>query len=217
MNKIDWDFVTEVFDEVCINALPSVSQIQRENGGPFRILLSTVISLRTKDKVTLEASRRVFAKVKNAGDLIKIPIEELEKLIYPAAFFRVKSKNMKKIATILINEHSGKVPKDKKALLALPGVGLKTANLVLSLGFDIEAICVDTHVHRIANRLGWIKTKTAEESEIELQKVLPKNHWIKINELMVSYGQIICTPISPHCSICKLRKDCPEIDVNKSR
>ena len=198
--------------------LPSVSLIAlNTNNNPFCILTSTIISLRTKDKVTLEASNRLFEIAKSPEDLLKQDRNTIERAIYPCAFYKRKTDNIIKISEILLEKYEGKVPSTTEELLDLPGVGIKTANLTLNLAFNIKAICVDCHVHQIANRMGWIKTKTAEESEKELQKIMPKKYWIILNELLVSYGQIICTPISPKCSICSENKHCPKIGVVKSR
>ena len=197
--------------------LPSVSLIGEESNSPYRILISTVISLRTKDKVTLEASLRLFKKADSVEELNQLTEEEIASLIYPCGFYRVKAGNLKKITGILLASNNGQIPSDLNALLALPGVGLKTANLVLSLGFGIPAICVDTHVHRIANRMGWIQTKKADDSVTALEAVLPRRYWIRINELLVLYGQAVCTPQSPRCSICPLTDRCQKNGVSRTR
>jgi len=188
--------------------LPSVSAVALEKHDPFRVLLSTLISLRTRDEVTLSASKRLFAVADTPKLIIETESEVLEKLIFPAGFYKTKVKNMKKISHILLEEYDGVVPHTKEELLALPGVGIKTANLTLNLGFNIDAICVDTHVHRISNRKGWIATKTPEESEVALQEVMPVKYWIPLNELLVLFGQKVCTPISPHCFTCPFNPDC---------
>ncbi len=197
--------------------LPSVSLIGEESGSPYKILVSTIISLRTKDDVTLKASRRLFEEAPTLARLSRLEEDRIAELIYPCGFYRVKSANLKKISRILLNENNGEVPSNRESLLALPGVGLKTANLVLSLGFAIPAICVDTHVHRIANRMGWIKTEKPDDSVKALEKVLPREYWISINELLVLYGQRICTPQSPRCSLCRLSGRCRKRGVEKSR
>jgi endonuclease III len=197
--------------------LPSVSMVAENSSDPFKILISTMISLRTKDEVTLEASNRLFKKAPSPEKIRLLPEEEIAALIYPAGFYRTKAGNIKKTCEILINSHRGLVPQTIEDLLALPGVGRKTANLVLSLGFRIDAICVDTHVHRISNRLGWVSSKTPEETEKALMEVLPIEFWIPVNELLVTYGQNICKPASPLCSRCPLSDDCPKEGVNRSR
>ncbi|MBF9015414.1 MULTISPECIES: endonuclease III [unclassified Oceanispirochaeta] len=197
--------------------LPSVSLIGEENGTPYKILISTLISLRTRDEVTLSASRRLFEKADNPAEMLKLTSSEIEELIYPCGFFRVKADNILKISQMILNEHSGKVPCTLDKLIAFPGVGLKTANLVLSLGFNIPAICVDIHVHRISNRLGWIKTKKPDDSVPALEKVLPDKYWIPVNKLLVLYGQQICTPRNPKCSQCPLDSYCLKAGVEQSR
>ncbi len=197
--------------------LPSVSQVASEKNDPFRVLISTLISLRTRDEVTLAASRRLFGEADTPRKMLTLSEERIGELIYPAGFYKTKAKNIRKISEILIESYSGNVPSDRDELLALPGVGIKTANLTLNLGFDIEAICVDTHVHRISNRMGWIETKTPEESEKALQSVMPRHHWIPLNEALVLFGQQTCTPISPKCSQCPISENCPKVGVTKRR
>jgi endonuclease-3 len=193
---------------------PYVTRISSEKN-PFKILVSTILSSRTKDEITKQASQRLFLKVKNPNDLIKLSIKEIEKLIYPVGFYRVKARNLKKLAEVLIKDYNGKVPNSINELIKLPGVGRKTANLVVTLGFNKYGICVDTHVHRIVNRWGYIKTKTPEETEYALRKKLPKKYWKKINSILVVFGQNICTPILPKCSSCNLNNICPKNDVKR--
>jgi endonuclease-3 len=198
--------------------LPSVSLIAKEtNNDPYLVLISTLLSLRTKDKITLEASRRLFALATSPKNMLMLSTETIENAIYPSCFFRRKTENIKKISKILIDKYEGLVPNSQKDLMDLPGIGIKTANLTLNLGFQVEAICVDCHVHQIANRMGWIKTSTPEESEIELQTVMPKRFWIPLNELLVTYGQVVCSSIGPKCSICSEINTCPKIGVSHSR
>ncbi|MDC7237172.1 MAG: endonuclease III [Sphaerochaetaceae bacterium] len=198
--------------------LPSVSKIAlNTNNNAFCILASTIISLRTKDKITLEASNRLFKLATSPKELLKLDTEDIEKAIYPCAFYKRKTENLIKISNILCNKFDSKVPDNTNDLLSLPGVGIKTANLTLNLAFNIEAICVDCHVHQIANRMGWINTSTAQESEKALQEIMPRKYWIILNELLVSYGQEICTSISPKCSKCNESSYCPKIGVTTSR
>ena len=214
----DWDAIFSYLNSFKKGfELPSVSLIGEESGTPFRILISTLISLRTRDEVTLAASRRLFDAADTPPSLRALPLETIEKLIYPCGFYRTKAENMHRICDFILNDHGGKVPDRLEDLLAFPGVGLKTANLVLSLGFGIPAICVDTHVHRISNRMGWIKTGKPDDSVKALEGVLPKKHWIEINELLVLYGQQVCTPRNPICSHCSLSEQCHRVDVNQSR
>ncbi len=197
--------------------LPAVSLVAVELQDPYYVLISTVISLRTKDDVTIKASRRLFDSASTPEDMLKLPVEEIEKLIYPAGFYKRKAIQIKEISKILVEKYDGKVPSNAEELMALPGVGLKTTNLTLNLGFGIVAICVDCHVHQITNRLGWIKTKTPEESEKALMNIMPKRFWIPLNELLVSYGQEVCTSVSPKCSMCPQNDNCPKVGVTHSR
>ncbi|MGH4038026.1 MAG: endonuclease III domain-containing protein [Sphaerochaeta sp.] len=198
--------------------LPSVSLIAEEtNNDPFMVLISTLLSLRTKDKVTLEASHRLFELGRTPYQMLELTTEQIEKAIYPSCFFRRKTENIKKISQILIERYDGSVPNSQEKLMELPGIGIKTANLTLNLGFQVDAICVDCHVHQIANRMGWIKTSTPEETEVALQSVMPKRFWIPLNELLVSYGQTVCTSVSPKCSLCSEKDRCPKVGVESKR
>ena len=197
--------------------LPAVSLVAVELQDPFSVLISTVISLRTKDDVTLKASRRLLDKAPDAFAMLRLSEEEIASLIFPAGFYKRKAIQIKNIAKTLVEQYGGKVLADADLLMKLPGVGIKTANLTLNLGFGIDAICVDCHVHQISNRLGWISTKTPEESEKVLQTIMPKRFWIPLNELLVSYGQEVCTSVSPKCSLCPENARCPKINVSRAR
>jgi len=197
-------------------AVPSVTKIAARRD-PYQVLISCILSLRTKDKTTIEAAYRLFRVASNPASLVRLSRGRLEKLIYPVGFYRNKAKAILDISHKLIKTFNGKVPYKLEDLLAFKGVGLKTANLVLSLGFNIPAICVDTHVHRISNRLGWVKTKTPEETEKELKKILPRNEWIGINTTLVTFGQNLCLPILPFCSRCLAVNFCKRKGVYKSR
>ena len=195
----------------------TLTEVQASKRSPFHLLVSCVISLRTKDEVTHDASRRLFALVETPAELAALDETSIAEAIYPAGFYRTKAAQLKKIGLTLDTEHGGAVPADEGALLELPGVGRKTANLVLGLGFGIPAICVDTHVHRISNRLGLVSTKTPDATEKSLRRVLPENLWIDINDLLVTFGQNQCHPTSPRCSTCPLDDLCPRIDVVRHR
>ncbi len=182
--------------------------IHRDYRNPFHVLVSVMLSTRTKDDVTDKASRRLFSKVRNPQDLMKLSVKELEKIIYPVGFYKTKARHLKKMAEILCKKYDCKVPSSRKELMSLPGVGRKVANLVLSLSFGKDAICVDTHVHRISNRIGWVKTKSPLETERELMKVLPKKYWKEVNHLLVAFGQTICLPRNPRCEECPIRSYC---------
>ncbi len=184
---------------------------------PFRSLITCVISLRTKDEVTAPAGDRLFQLARTPSDMIRLPASTIAGTIYPAGFYRQKGKTIREISEILVDRHAGHVPGTIEELTALPGVGRKTANLVLGRAFQTPAICVDTHVHRISNRLGWVASDTPEETEIALGRVLPRKHWIAINGLMVRHGQEICHPTSPKCSLCAIAKDCLRDGVQRSR
>ena len=184
---------------------------------PFRLLVACVISLRTKDEVTHGASRRLLSLAPNPAALAELPESVIAKAIYPAGFYNTKAGQLRKIGSVICDLHGGNVPADEDALLALPGVGRKTANLVLGLGFGVPAICVDTHVHRISNRLGLVATKDPAATERSLQQVLPEDLWIPINDLLVTFGQNRCHPTSPRCTGCPLDDLCPRIGVTRFR
>lgn len=197
--------------------LPSVSLIALKMNTPYTVLISTLISLRTKDDVTLAASERLFKLADNPEKMVSLSDEEIERAIYPAGFYKRKALNIKAISKELIEKYDSKVPSTQEELLALPGVGIKTANLTLNLGFNIDAICVDCHVHQIANRIGWIETKTPEESVVALESIMPKRFWIPLNELLVAYGQNVCLSISPLCSECPIKAECKKVGIKYSR
>jgi endonuclease-3 len=184
---------------------------------PFRVLISCLISLRTPDQVTGPASARLFRLARTPRALRALPVERIAEVIYPAAFYRTKAKTMHALCDALLAEHGGKVPDDLEQLLRLKGVGRKTANLVVTVGFGKPGICVDTHVHRISNRLGIVATRTPEKTEFALREVLPRRLWISYNDLLVTFGQNICRPVSPHCSTCPIRDLCPRIGVTTQR
>lgn len=190
---------------------------EEKSRSPFRLLVACVISLRTKDEVTAEASGRLFAVAPDPEKLAQLDIEHIAKAIYPAGFYNTKARQLSEIASILRDRYEGQVPADEGALLGLPGVGRKTANLVLGLGFGVPAICVDTHVHRISNRLGLVATTTPEQTERALNEVLPRDLWIPINDLLVTFGQNRCHPTSPRCTECPLDDLCPRLGVTRHR
>ncbi len=196
---------------------PVVTKVAKEKRSPYRVLISTLLSLRTKDETTLKASERLFKAADTPEKMIKLSEEEIEKLIYPVGFYHRKAKQIIQISKILLDKYNGKVPDKLEELLSLPGVGRKTANLVLNEGFGKLGICVDTHVHRISNRLGLVKTKNPTETEFALMKILPKKYWIIFNALLVTLGQNICTPVSPKCSVCPINKYCKKVGVEKHR
>lgn len=175
---------------------------------PFHVLIATVLSQRTKDMNTYKAARQLFARFDGPRDMAEADVEEVEELIRPSGFYQVKAKGIQAICRTLLERHGGEVPEDMDMLLALPLVGRKTANCVLAYGFGKEGLCVDTHVHRICNRLGWVDTKHADETEMELREIVPKDLWCDLNSIMVRYGQGVCVPQRPRCEICAVRGDC---------
>ena len=222
--RIEWEKIFCALEKWCDNLPdPSVTTIaeyykkDKSINVPWAVLVSTILSLRTKDEVTLTASKRLFEKVRNPAEMAAVKQEKLEKLIYPVGFYRNKAASLKKISNILLKQYNGKVPATMDELLALPGVGRKTANLVLTEAFDLEGLCVDIHVHRISNRCGWLKSKNPDETEMILRKIQPKKYWKRINYLLVLYGQRVCRPVSPFCSCCVITKHCTRCDVIKSR
>ena len=196
---------------------PVISFMAQVERNPFKLLIATLISLRTKDEVTAPASQRLFAKADSPAKMALLRQEEIEKLIFPAGFYRVKAKNIIAVCRQLIDRFDGQVPDDIDVLLTLPGVGRKTANLVVAEGHQKPGICVDTHVHRITNRWGYVKTKMPDDTETALRKKLPAEFWPAINKYLVALGQTICKPISPLCSGCLLREQCPRKGVDVSR
>ncbi|MEE4272629.1 MAG: endonuclease III [Thermoanaerobaculales bacterium] len=195
----------------------TLTEVQTATRSPFRLLVSCVISLRTKDDVTHRASRNLFALADTPAALATLDESAIADAIYPAGFYRTKAGQLRRIAIQLIADHDSRVPADEASLLALPGVGRKTANLVLGLGFGMPAICVDTHVHRISNRLGMVATGSPDATERALWAVLPKRLWIDINDLLVTFGQNRCHPTSPRCTGCPLDDLCPRIGVTRHR
>jgi len=196
--------------------VPSVTQISARRDA-YQVLISCILSLRTKDKTTVQASQRLFKVADNPANMLKLTVGKIQKLIYPVGFYRNKSRAILQISRKLLKDYSGKVPRLLDALLGLNGVGRKTANLVLGLGFGIPAICVDTHVHRISNRLGWVKTNKPEETELALRSIIPRSKWIELNTILVTFGQNLCFPVSPFCSKCKVYGLCKRRGVVTSR
>ena len=196
---------------------PIITFISNRGATPFEILVSTLLSLRTKDEVTSEAARRLLQVAKTPEEIFALDAKSIEKLIYPVGFYPTKAKRLIDISRIIMDKYKGQVPDSIDELLTLPGVGRKTANLVMTEGYKVPAVCVDTHVHRISNRIGYVTTKTPEKTEFALREKLPKKHWIKYNELLVAFGQAICRPVSPFCSKCPVSENCPKIGVSKTR
>ncbi len=196
---------------------PVVGVIATQTRDPFLILVSCLLSLRTKDATTASASARLFALATTPQALAALTVPVIERAIYPAGFYRTKARRLKALCRDLLARHGGRVPDELDALLELPGVGRKTANLVVTLGFGKPGICVDTHVHRITNRWGYVRTGAPDATEAALRRKLPREYWIEFNDLLVPYGQHRCTPVSPFCSQCDLRAWCRRVGVTRSR
>jgi len=178
-------------------------------GDPFKVLIGTILSQRTRDEQTDKAAEALFSKFSTPEEIANADVEAIEKLIKPAGFYRVKAKKVKEVARLVLEQHGGAVPRDFEALMRLPSVGRKTANCVLVYGFGVPAIPVDTHVHRISNRLGWARTSTPEKTEAVLVKLIPKELWLGVNTLLVAHGRNVCRPVGPRCGECRLWDICP--------
>ena len=196
---------------------PSVTLVGKKFKDPFLVLISCLLSLRTKDTTTLPVSEKLFEQVSTIDGFLKIPVKQLEKMIYPVGFYKTKAIRIHEICQGLKDRFGSKVPDTIDELLTLKGVGRKTANLVLTEGFGKLGVCVDTHVHRISNRLGYVKTKNPEETEYALRKKLPTQYWIEYNALLVTWGQNVCKPVSPLCSTCPVKGTCERHNVGVSR
>lgn len=196
---------------------PVVTEYSINFKNPFYVLISCILSLRTKDQTTRKASQKLLSLANTPQKIVKLSIKTIENAIYPVGFYHTKAKNIKVMCRDLIKRFKAEVPDNLEDLLSLKGVGRKTANLVLTEGYNLPGICVDTHVHRISNRLGFVKTNSPLETEFTLRKKLPLKFWKEYNPLIVKWGQNICKPVSPLCSICKINKYCLKIDVTKHR
>jgi endonuclease III len=195
----------------------AVAEVASEQPDPFRVLIACLLSLRTQDATTREASDRLFRVADTPQAMLRVPAARIARLIFPVGFYRTKARAIRAISTALIQRFDGQVPDDIDALLTLNGVGRKTANLVVTVGFDKPGICVDIHVHRISNRLGFVRTKTPEQTELALRAKLPRRHWIGYNDLLVAFGQNVCRPLSPHCSRCPVSRWCRRVGVGRTR
>lgn len=218
MKKVDIENIYKILKkEVPKYDVPVVELIEARTRDPFKILIITILSARTNDRTTAIVANKLFSKVRKLDDLEKLSTGEIEKLIYPVCFYRNKAIHLKKLVYVIKKDFHGKIPNDLDGLLKLPGVGRKTANIVLSVAFKKPGIGVDTHVHRIMNRLGYVKTKSPFETEMILRKKLNRKYWIPINPLLVAFGQNLCRPLSPHCSVCPIIKYCNQVNVSKKR
>jgi endonuclease-3 len=195
----------------------ALAVVADETGDPFRVLIACLLSLRTQDTTTGPAAARLFALADTPAGLLGVPRPRIERAIYPVGFYRTKARLVHEISRDLLARFGGRVPDEIDALLTLNGVGRKTANLVVTMGFGKPGICVDTHVHRISNRFGYVRTRAPEETEMALRKTLPRRYWIGYNDLLVGFGQNVCTPLSPRCSTCPVRALCRRVGVTRAR
>lgn len=196
---------------------PPLAEKENRRGDPFRVLVGVLLSSRTKDSTTGPAVDRLFARARTPRTITKMNERQIEELIFPVGFYRTKARNLKATARKLVYELDSKVPQTLDELLRLPGIGRKSANLILSVAFGIPAICVDTHVHRVTNRWGYVETNDSYHTEMALREKLPKKYWIEINRLLVIYGQNVCTPQSPRCSVCRIERYCDKVGVTRTR
>lgn len=218
MRNDDISRVIELITEAMRSkSLPIVSDLAEKESTPFQILISTLLSLRTKDEVTEVATRRLFALASTPAEMLELSEDQIAAAIYPVGFYRNKSKTILHVCGELVEKYNSHVPDSIEELLSLKGVGRKTANLVVTLGYGGEGICVDTHVHRISNRLGYVGTKTPEETEYALREKLPRKYWTEYNTIMVAFGRNICRPVSPLCTRCPVSGLCEKVGVKKHR
>ncbi|HPO60161.1 MAG TPA: endonuclease III [Exilispira sp.] len=217
-NSLIFDTIIPILEKYLKGTtLPAISLLDTEGFSEFELLISTILSARTKDDVTYKAARKLFEKANTPVKIMRLSEQQIIELIYPVGFYKTKAKNIKKTSAIIHEKYNDRVPDELEELLKLPGVGRKTANLVIAVAFKKNGLCVDTHVHRISNRLGIIKTRNPEETEMKLREILPKKYWEIYNRLLVSFGQNICKPISPFCNICPISSYCKKIGVRSSR
>ncbi len=213
--QVDIDSIYRILKKEVQNyKVPVVDLIKLQTNDPFKVLVTTILSARTQDQTTVEASKRLYKVVKKIDDLGKLTEEEIEKLIFPVGFYKNKARFLKALPDAIIG---GVIPQTIDELVKLPGVGRKTANLVVAIAFEKPAVCVDTHVHKIMNRIGYVKTKNPQETEFALRKKLPEKYWITFNSIFVAFGQHLCRPLNPWCSKCPIGKYCNRVNVKNSR
>lgn len=195
----------------------ALARVAERTRDPFRVLIACLLSLRTKDETTGPAAERLFALARTPETMLRLTTSRVERAIFPVGFYHTKARVIRGVCRDLLARFDGAVPGDLDTLLTFKGVGRKTANLVVTVGFGLPGICVDTHVHRISNRLGYVRTKSPDHTEMALRKKLPRRHWIEVNDLLVTFGQNVCQPVSPRCSVCPVRTMCPRVGVTRSR
>jgi len=193
--------------------IPLVDEIEYSSNDAFKVLVTTILSARTNDITTAKVVNKLFKKVRTIKDLERLSVKQIEKLIYPVGFYKNKAKHLKKLPIVLKKEFNNKIPETIDELIKLPGVGRKTANLVRVIAFKKPGICVDTHVHKIMNRIGYVKTKAPLQTEMALREKLPKKYWLKINSILVAFGQNLCRPVNPKCNICPIYDYCKRIGM----
>lgn len=214
---MDIEKIVLILTERYHNNTSALMDVSNNAKDPFLVLISCILSLRTKDAVTAEATKRLFARAKTPAEMLKLTKEEIEVLIYPVGFYHRKTEQILEICRVLIERYDSRVPDELEELLKFKGVGRKTANIVVTMGYNKLGVAVDTHVHRISNRLGLVATKTPHQTEFALRDLLPEKYWIIFNDLLVMHGQNICTPISPKCSICPIAEYCKRVGVARFR
>ena len=213
----DIDKIVLILKERYHNDTSALMDVSNNAKDPFIVLISCILSLRTKDEVTAKATKRLFARASTPEEMLRLTKEEIEAAIYPVGFYHRKAEQILEICRVLIEQYDSRVPDELEELLKFKGVGRKTANIVITMGFNKLGVAVDTHVHRISNRLGLVTTKTPHQTEFALRELLPQKYWIILNDLLVMHGQNICTPISPKCSICPITECCKRVGVTRFR
>jgi endonuclease-3 len=212
-----FDEIVKTLQSVYKDDVPSVTKIAKEEKDPFLVLIGCILSLRTKDEVTEAAMDRLTHRARTPQEILALPVQELERIIYPVGFYRTKARTIQEISRTVLEKYSGKVPHTMDQLLSFKGVGRKTANIVLTEGFNKAGIAVDTHVHRISNRLGVVSTRNPNQTEDALRTVLPRKYWKIYNMLLVTHGKRTCAPLSPFCSRCPIYAFCKRVGVPRSR
>jgi endonuclease-3 len=215
--ETDIERIVQTLKERYYNDSSALADVSSHTRDPFKVLISCLLSLRTKDEVTAEAAKRLFTRAGTPEEMLQLTKEEIERLIYPVGFYHRKAEQILEVSRVLIDKYNSRVPDEISELLNFKGVGRKTANIVVTMGYNKLGVAVDTHVHRISNRLGLVTTKTPEQTEFALRDLLPEKHWIVFNNLLVMHGQNICTPISPKCSICPITAYCKRVGVTRAR
>lgn len=216
-NKNISDVIKKVAGAVSIYNIPVLEKFNEMTKDPYWVLISCILSLRAKDETTEKVARSLYETAKTPRQVLHIPLKKMEKIVYRSGFYRVKARNVLDITRIILEKYHGKVPDSIDELLTIKGVGRKTANLVVTVAFNKPGICVDTHVHKISNRWGYVRTKTPDETEMKLREILPEKYWIKFNMWLVLFGQNVCLSVSPLCSSCPLNRLCPKAGVVKHR